>query len=50
MGDAQRVIGSLNGLVKRGLVTFGRRADGLTGTAYRLTETGRTAATELRGD
>lgn len=47
MGPAQRVISSLNGLKYRGLVTFGRRRDGLSGTAYYLTEEGRKLATEL---
>lgn len=41
MGPAQRVIGSLNGLRNvKGLVTLGPRPDGLTGTAYMLTEEG----------
>lgn len=40
-GPAQRVIGSLNALRKRGLIDFGNRPDGLTGTAYSLTSKGR---------
>lgn len=41
MAPAQRVIFSLTALRKRGLVGLGRRLDGLSGTAYRLTATGR---------
>ena len=41
-GPAQRVIGALNTLRKRGLIDFGRRPDGLSGTAYTLTPKGRT--------
>jgi hypothetical protein len=37
MSPAQHVIGSLNGLGRRGLITFARRRDGLSGTAYSLT-------------
>lgn len=40
MAPAQRVIFPLIGLRERGLVTFGRRTDGLSGTAYCLTEAG----------
>lgn len=40
-GPAQRVIGALNGLRKRGLIDFGSRPDGLSGTAYSLTTKGR---------
>lgn len=45
---AQRVIGSLNGLRARGLVGFGRRDDGLAGTAYELTRAGYVEARALR--
>lgn len=41
-GPAQRVIGALNALRKRGLIDFGSRPDGLSGTAYALTPKGRT--------
>lgn len=44
---AHRIISSLTGLRKRGLVTWGQRHDGYSGTAYRLTEEGRDAATAL---
>jgi len=40
-GPAQRVIGALNALRKRGLIDFGSRPDGLSGTAYSLTSKGR---------
>jgi hypothetical protein len=40
-GPAQRVIGALNALRKRGLIDFGSRPDGLSGTAYTLTSKGR---------
>lgn len=40
-GPAQRVIGALNALRKRGLIDFGSRPDGLSGTAYALTSKGR---------
>ena len=40
-GPAQRVIGALNALRKRGLIDFGSRSDGLSGTAYALTSKGR---------
>jgi hypothetical protein len=41
-GPAQRVIGALNALRRRGLIDFGNRPDGLSGTAYGLTPKGRT--------
>lgn len=41
MGPAQRVIGSLTALRSRGLVDFGSRPDGLSGTAYSITKAGR---------
>ena len=40
-GPAQRVIGALNALRRRGLIDFGSRPDGLSGTAYSLTTRGR---------
>lgn len=46
MGPAQRVIGCLNGLRARGLIDFGARPDGWSGTAYYITEAGRTALAE----
>ena len=45
-GPAQRVIGCLNALRKRGLIDFGSRSDGLSGTAYYLTPKGRAFCTE----
>jgi hypothetical protein len=39
-GPAQRVIGALNALRKRGLIDFGSRPDGFSGTAYTLTPKG----------
>lgn len=41
-GPAQRVIGALNALRRRGLIDFGSRSDGLSGTAYFLTSKGQT--------
>lgn len=41
---AQRIIGSLNGLAKRGLVVLTSRPDGLSGSAYCLTEAGTSTA------
>ena len=41
-GPAQRVIGCLNALRRRGLIDFGgSRSDGRSGTAYYLTQKGR---------
>lgn len=40
MGPANRVNACITGLEQRGLVSFGRRRDGLSGSAYRLTSTG----------
>lgn len=40
-GPAQRVIGALNALRRRGLIDFGSRSDGYSGTAYFLTPKGR---------
>lgn len=40
-GPAQRVIGALNALRRRGLIDLGDRPDGLSGTAYALTTKGR---------
>lgn len=40
MAPAQRVIFSLTALRRLGLVDFGPRRDGLSGTAYRLTPEG----------
>lgn len=48
MNPAQRVIGTVIGLNRRGLVTFSARRDGLTGTAYTLTDAGRQTARELK--
>jgi hypothetical protein len=45
---AQRVIGTVIGLDRRGLVRLGRRNDGLSGTAYQLTDEGRRVAETLR--
>lgn len=41
MGPAQRVIGALNALRRRGYIDFAERRDGRTGTAYALTNAGR---------
>ena len=41
-GPAQRVIGALNALRRRGLIDFSSRPDGLSGTAYTLTAKGKT--------
>jgi DNA-binding PadR family transcriptional regulator len=41
MAPAQRVIGPLTRLRARGLVSMGSRSDGLSGTAYAITESGR---------
>lgn len=43
MAVATRVTPALTGLRSRGLVTFGRRPDGRSGTAYQLTDAGREA-------
>ena len=45
-GPAQRVIGCLNALRKRGLINFGSRPDGRSGTAYVLTPKGRAFCAE----
>lgn len=45
---AQRVIGTVIGLDRRGLVRLARRGDGRSGTAYRLSEAGEAKARELR--
>jgi hypothetical protein len=49
MGPAQRVIGTLFGLWSRGLIQHAERSDGLSGTAYLLTDAGTRAATALSG-
>lgn len=46
-GVAQRVNFPLTALRKRGLVGFGWRPDGLSGTAYSITSDGRAALAEL---
>lgn len=38
---AQHIISSLTGLRRRGLIGFGSRSDGLSGTAYTITAEGR---------
>lgn len=48
MGPAQRVIGTLRGLHKRELITFGRRRDERSGTAYGLTMAGVEHAIQLK--
>jgi hypothetical protein len=48
MGAAQRVITPLVALSQRGLLTFARRRDGRSGTAYGLTDAGFAKARELR--
>jgi hypothetical protein len=40
---AQRIIGTLVALSRRGYVALGRRRDGRSGTAYRITDEGRAA-------
>lgn len=40
MGAANRVNGSLQGLERRGLVGWGPRRDGLSGTAFKITQPG----------
>lgn len=40
MGPAQRIIFPLSALYRRGLVAPAERRDGLTGTAYRITQAG----------
>lgn len=46
---AQRIISSLTGLSGRGLIRHGKRRDGMSGSAYGLTEKGRDAAAHLAG-
>lgn len=46
---AQRIISSLTGLRNRGLVYVTGREDGLSGSAYGLTDMGLAAARELAG-
>lgn len=46
MGPAQRVIFPLSALRKRGFVAMSPRTDGLSGTAYRITDAGRLALEE----
>jgi hypothetical protein len=41
MGPAQKVIGSMIGLERRGLIRWAARRDGRSGSAYRLTEKGK---------
>lgn len=49
MGPAQRVIGTLNGLHNvRGLISHAQRRDGMSGSAYRLTQAGIERASALR--
>lgn len=47
---SQQVVPAIVGLRKRGLVTFGSRPGGLSGTADRLTDAGRAKARELRAE
>jgi hypothetical protein len=48
MGPAQRVIGSLTGLRGRELIANRGRPDGLSGTAYALTDSGERRAIQLK--
>lgn len=48
MNDAVRVTPAITALRSRGLITFGERPDGLSGTADRLTAAGRERVRELR--
>lgn len=50
MGAANRVNFPMYSLRKRGLIWFSPRTDGLSGTAYRLTDAGRAAARALQAD
>ena len=43
MGPANRVNFAVTALERRGLVAFGHRRDGLSGSAYRITDAGRSA-------
>jgi hypothetical protein len=47
-GPAQKIIPTLNGLRGRGLIDFGERRDGLSGSAYSLSADGRGEALRLR--
>ena len=49
MNPAQRIISSLGGLEKRELIQSAPRPDGMSGSAYRLTEAGTREAQLLRG-
>jgi hypothetical protein len=49
MNPAQRLIGTVIGLDRKGLVRHARRDDGLSGTAYTLSDLGRQVVAELRG-
>jgi hypothetical protein len=48
MNDAVRVTPAITALRAKGLITFGRRPDGMSGTADRLTAQGRARVAELR--
>lgn len=50
MGAAQKVIPVLIGLDRRGLIRMAARADGRSGTAYRLTDNGRKEAHKIMGE
>lgn len=47
MSEAQRVIRPMTVLESRGLIRWGRRTDGLSGSAYAITEAGRRALADL---
>lgn len=47
-GEAIHVTTALTALRKRGLIAFGRRPDGLSGTAYGLTQLGEEEARKAR--
>lgn len=46
-GPAQQVIPCLTALEARGLIRNAERRDGLSGTAYRITDAGRAALAEI---
>lgn len=50
MAPANRVIYTVNGLRKRGLVSFSHRPDGMSGTADRITDEGLTELDRLGTD
>lgn len=50
MGEGSFIAPILTALTKRELIGWGRRPDGLSGTAYRITREGREVAERLRGE